>query len=54
MEEMGFVGPKNGSKPREIIYSACRQALESSAKSSRDIDPEFIPENDVDEIMLSM
>jgi S-DNA-T family DNA segregation ATPase FtsK/SpoIIIE len=53
MEEMGFVGPKNGSKPREIVYSACRQALETASKPPRDTDPELIPDNNVDEILMS-
>ncbi len=53
MEEMGFVGPKNGSKPREINYSACRQALEASIDKELLPGPEMIPENDVDEILTS-
>jgi len=37
MEEMGLVGPKNGSKPREIIYSACRKILRSINGEGDDI-----------------
>ena len=52
MEELGLVGPKKGSKPRELIYSACREML----SSLRGDDPGHIPmdENNVDEILAEV
>jgi hypothetical protein len=48
LEEAGLVGPKNGSKPREIRYGACREALSGTSGEDFDIDP---PDNNVDQIL---
>ena len=49
LEVKGLVGPKNGSKPREIRYGACREALTSA--SGETFEPEMVPDNNVDEIL---
>jgi len=49
LEDKGLVGPKNGSKPREIRFGACREALKSA--SGETFDPEMVPDNNVDEIL---
>jgi len=53
MEEMGLVGPKNGSKPRELIFSACRELLSSIAGGRLDSDL-IVPDNNVDEILAEV
>ncbi|MCK4720052.1 DUF87 domain-containing protein [bacterium] len=55
MEELGLVGPKNGSKPRELIYSACREAL-AALNSDGDVNLPIsqIDENNVDEILAEV
>jgi len=54
MEDMGLVGPKNGSKPREIIFSACRDAMLTLAGKSIDMDDPVMEENNVDEILTGV
>ena len=49
LEGMGLVGPKNGSRPREIIYSACREALASADEAA--FGPQVASENNVDQIL---
>ncbi|MCX6647586.1 MAG: DNA translocase FtsK, partial [bacterium] len=53
MEELGLVGPKNGSKPRELIYSACRELL-SSSREKDDISPVSDNINNVDDILAEV
>ena len=48
LEEAGLVGPKNGSKAREIMHGACRDALASADDT---FGPLIQPENNVDEIL---
>jgi len=55
MEEMGLVGPKNGSRPRELIFSACRDALNDiEGGKSSDPDPASLEDNNVDEILAEV
>lgn len=53
MEELGLVGPKKGSKPRELIYSACREML-SSLDAGDGLPPFPENENNVDEILAEV
>ena len=56
MEEMGLVGPKNGSRPRELMFSACRDALNDieGTKASNIDDPTSLEDNNVDEILAEV
>lgn len=55
MEELGLVGPKNGSKPRELIFSACREAL-AALNNDSDVNLPIsnMDENNVDEILAEV
>ncbi len=53
MEEMGLVGPKNGSRPREIIYSECREVL-SELEGRGTEDETELKDNNVDEILAEV
>jgi DNA segregation ATPase FtsK/SpoIIIE, S-DNA-T family len=52
LEGQGLVGPKNGSKPREIKYGACREVLTGTDPDPLDI--EMLAENNVDQILSEM
>jgi S-DNA-T family DNA segregation ATPase FtsK/SpoIIIE len=52
MEGLGLVGPKNGSKPREIKYGACREML--SMPADDDFVPEIQSDNDIDGILTDL
>jgi DNA segregation ATPase FtsK/SpoIIIE-like protein len=52
MEELGLVGPKNGSKPREIKYGACREML--SLPAGDDFAPGLQSDDDIDGILTDL
>jgi len=53
MSDMGLVGPKNGSKPREVVYSEARALLNQieGAGSVANDDLTAVEDNNVDEIL---
>jgi len=53
MEDLGLVGPKNGSKPREIIYTACREVM-ANLKGGNVEEEKKPVENNVDEILAEV